>query len=172
MLLLMPSLPPANVISVARAGQAVYARTQGLGNFSNALMFEEFCEAELQQGAECFVIDLAECTGMDSTFMGVMAGLSTHFPPGRSAIVILNASPKNRQLLDDLGLSTLVAVRDKPDEIPQMEMQPLASDALPARERAERIRRAHQQLVDADSRNAAKFGPVLKLLQKELDASR
>ena len=166
----MPA-PSQDTISVARAGKAVYAVVQGLGNFSNALMFEEFCEAEIQQGADCFVIDLGECTGMDSTFMGVMAGLSTHFPPGKSAIVVLNASARNRQLLDDLGLSKLVAVRDKHDAVPPLEMQPLASDALPARERAERIRRAHQQLVDADSRNAAKFGPVLLLLQKELGSS-
>ncbi len=159
-----------DTVSVARAGKVIYARVQGLGNFSNALMFEEFCEAELQQGVDCFAIDLAQCTGMDSTFMGVMAGLSTHFPPGKSPIIVLNPSVKNRQLLDDLGLSKLITVREKPDVIPPLEMQPLASDTLPARERAERIRRAHQQLVDADSRNEAKFGPVLKLLKQDLGA--
>ena len=161
-----------DTVSVARAGKVIYARVHGLGNFSNALMFEEFCEAELQQGVDCFAIDLAICTGMDSTFMGVLAGLSTHFPPGRSPIVILNASAKNRQLLDDLGLSKLITVRDRHDEIPPLEMQPLASDTLPARERAERIRRAHQQLIDADGRNAAKFGPVMQLLKRELGGSR
>src|SRR5690242_10995987 len=105
----------SDTISVARVGKVIYARVQGLGNFSNALMFEEFCEAELQQGVDGFVIDLAACLGMDSTFMGVMAGLSTHFPPGRSPIVILNASERNRQLLDDLGLSKLVSVREQKD---------------------------------------------------------
>ncbi len=160
-----------DTISVARAGRAIYAHVQGLGNFSNALMFEEFCEAELQQGSDYFVIDLEECLGMDSTFMGVLAGLSTHFPPGRSPIVVLNASEKNRQLLDDLGLSKLITVREKRDQIPALELQPLASDTLSARERAERIRRAHQQLIDTDSRNAAKFGPVMQLLKRELGAA-
>ena len=158
-------------ISVARAERVIYAYVKGLGNFSNALMFEEFCEAELKQGVDCFVIDLAECEGMDSTFMGVLAGLSTHFPPGPSCIIILNASDRNRQLLDDLGLSKLVTVRSQPDKIPTLELQPLASDPLPARERAERICRAHQRLIDADSRNAAKFGPVLQLLKQDLGTS-
>lgn len=157
-------------ISVARAGRVIYSYVKGLGNFSNALMFEEFCEAELKQGLDCFVIDLAECEGMDSTFMGVLAGLSTHFPPDASRVILLNASERNRQLLDDLGLSKLVTVRSQPDKIPVLELQPLASDPLPARERAERIRRAHQQLIDADSRNAARFGPVLQLLKRELSA--
>ena len=80
-----------DTVSVARAGQVVYAQVQGLGNFSNALMFEEFCEAELAQGVNAFLIDLGACEGMDSTFMGVLAGLSMHFPPGPSPVVILNA---------------------------------------------------------------------------------
>lgn len=153
---------------MARAGKIIYARVQGLGNSTNALLFEEFCEVELQQGLDYFAIDLAECQGMDSTFMGVLAGLSSHFPPGRSPIVIFNASAKNRQLLDDLGLSKLITVRSQEDKLPDLELSPLAGEVLPARERAERIRRAHQQLVDADSRNAAKFGSVLQLLKREL----
>lgn len=144
---------------------------EGLGNFSNALMFEEFCEQELKQGLDCFVVDLARCEGMDSTFMGVLAGLSTHFPPGEPKVIVVNAGAKHRQLLDDLGLSRLVSVRQKPDLIPALELEPLSSDTLPPRERAERILRAHQQLLDADSRNAAKFGPVLKLLKRELETS-
>lgn len=157
-----------DTISVARAGRVIYARVEGLGSFSNALMFEEFCEAELAQGVNAFLVDLAECEGMDSTFMGVLAGLSTHFPPGPSPIVIVNASAKNRQLLDDLGLSTIVTVRAEPAPAPELEMQALASDTLPPKERAERIRKAHQRLVDADARNAERFGPFLKLLEREL----
>ena len=160
-----------DTIEVARAGKVICARVHGLGNFSNALMFEEFCEAELEQGVESFLIDLSDCEDMDSTFMGVLAGLSTHFPPERSSIVILNASEKNRQLLDDLGLSKLIAVRNRRDEIPALEMQTLAPDTLPARERADRIRKAHQQLVDADARNAVKFAPLLKLLKQDLGAA-
>ena len=160
-----------DVIHVARAGRLVYARVEGLGNFSNALMFEEFCEAELQQGVDGFVVDLSTCGGMDSTFMGVMAGLSTHFPPGKSPILVLNASDRSRQLLDDLGLSKLITVREKPEKIPALGMQALPSDTLPARERAERIRKAHEALVAADSRNAAKFGPFLKILRQELGAA-
>ena len=160
-----------DVIHVARAGRLVYARVDGLGNFSNALMFEEFCEAELQQGVDGFVIDLSACGGMDSTFMGVMAGLSMHFPPGKSPILVLNASAKNRQLLDDLGLSKLITVRGKPERIPQLEMQALPSDTLPARARSERIRKAHEQLGAADERNAEKFGPFLKILKQELGAA-
>lgn len=153
---------------MARAGRAIYAHVRGLGNFSNALMFEEFCEAEFRQGADSFIIDLADCEGMDSTFMGVMAGLTSHFSPGPARVMVINASDRNRKLLDDLGLTRLVTVRERPEPIPSMEMQPLVSGPLPARERAERIRKAHQQLIDADSRNAARFAPVLQLLKQEL----
>src|SRR5262245_53366010 len=61
---------------VARSRSAIYVRVQGLGSMHTASTLEAFAEAQVREGARQLVLDLRDCTGVDSTFMGLVLTIS------------------------------------------------------------------------------------------------
>ncbi|MCZ7608315.1 MAG: STAS domain-containing protein [Planctomycetota bacterium] len=64
----------AGHLEAARTKEAVYVRVVGLGNFNNAGPLREYCEKAFNDGVRNVIVDLAPCTGLDSTFMGTLMG--------------------------------------------------------------------------------------------------
>ena len=62
-------------MQVARHGKDVYVQITGRGSFQNASHVKNFCEEMIKSGSENFLIDLKECTYLDSTFLGTLAGI-------------------------------------------------------------------------------------------------
>ncbi|MBI3828071.1 MAG: STAS domain-containing protein [Planctomycetes bacterium] len=75
-----------NQIAVARGAGMVVVRVIGMGNMATAPALNEFLEREREDGFRRFLFDMAQCRGLDSTFMGCMVGLCTALqrdaPPG------------------------------------------------------------------------------------------
>ena len=59
-------------IRTAILGDTVCLRIAGQGNMNNALAVREFCSEMISMEYSKIVMDLHECTGVDSTFMGMM----------------------------------------------------------------------------------------------------
>src|SRR5262245_66451760 len=60
-------------IQVGVSGPTVWVKVQGKGSFLNSGNLKEFAREMLDRGYREFVVDLADCSMMDSTFMGTMA---------------------------------------------------------------------------------------------------
>ena len=67
---------PADVLLVATDGNTALVRVQGRGSFKVSAIMKEFATAMIDRGCNALVLDMANCIGMDSTFMGVLAGLA------------------------------------------------------------------------------------------------
>ena len=52
------------------------ARVLGRGSYKVSRSLKEFASRVMDSGNAVFLVDLQHCVGMDSTFMGVLAGLS------------------------------------------------------------------------------------------------
>ncbi len=65
----------AKGISVNCAGQNVHVRVVGRGTFQNGQPLRRYAQDMLTQGCDQFFVDLNQCQGMDSTFLGVLAGI-------------------------------------------------------------------------------------------------
>jgi hypothetical protein len=63
-------------IQVGVCGPSVWVKVEGKGSFLNSDNLKEFAREMLDQGYREFVVDLADCAMMDSTFMGTMARLA------------------------------------------------------------------------------------------------
>jgi len=63
-------------IQVGVCGPSVWVKVEGKGSFLNSDDLKEFAREMLDQGYREFVVNLADCTMMDSTFMGTMARLA------------------------------------------------------------------------------------------------
>lgn len=119
-----------------------------------------------------YIIDLDNCTTMDSTFMGTLAsiGLFQRRATGTSVIVI-NIQDHVRHLLNTLGLKYVLDMRKDHVEMRQAESQMTAAPqpALTTVQRICMMLEAHERLVDIDSENEVKFEGVLKSLRDSLN---
>jgi len=120
-----------------------------------------------------FAIDFQQCTSMDSTFLGVLAGtaleLRRKVPPG--ALTLARVGERNLELIRNLGLHRLATV-DAGDF--QLNFaggaQALDSKAKTEIESARLVLEAHENLITADANNAAKFQDVLAFLRNRLES--
>ena len=163
-------------ISVGRGNGDVHVHVAGRGTFQNGQPLRRYAVEMIDQGARQFVVDLGQCEGLDSTFLGVLAGIGLQLrePPTRGRLCLANVSPRNLELFQTLGLDRLFEFAPAaPAGIP---LQQLADPAIPSSrtviaksEVANLMLEAHDNLIRADGRNQAKFKDVTTVLRARAD---
>ena len=159
-------------LNVARSGDAVYVRVRGPGNMKLCPTLYDFAKRMVMEGYQKFIIDLQECTTMDSTFMGTLVEVFSFSTPSCESLMIINAQDHCEGLLEGLGLDNVLRIKRGTTELPKAQLEPLPEFAASQPERMKLIRRAHENLVRIDKRNEEKFGPFLRQLAKEMDRLR
>lgn len=150
---------------VARARDTAYVRVVGLGTAVTCATFVGFAEAMAKQGYRRLVCDLAECRGIDSTFMGTLARLRGDI----ADVVLVNTSSHCLQQLRSVGIDHLLHVEETPQEIPKgVTLLPLSCAEATPRDRAKLILRAHQELIRLDRKNEQLFGAFVRGLEREV----
>lgn len=160
----------------ATVERGVYVRAHGHANMNNSHLFRDLIESLLDQGRRLFVIDLAQCAGMDSTFMGVLVGIAMYEadPPEtvRPRTMLVNVAEHCARQLGALGLEHLIQVREAALGVPEgVAFERLEERPSEPRSRVKMIEEAHRHLVRVNDRNAALFGPLLSTLAAELAAA-
>src|SRR5882762_6910144 len=98
-------------ILVARSADLGFVKVVGRGSFQNSGCLKAFYLQLLSDGVTRFVVDLNGCTYLDSTFLGILLGLGLKLKDkGNGLLHILNASPRNLELLKNLGLDRLISI--------------------------------------------------------------
>jgi anti-sigma B factor antagonist len=169
----MPDALLKPVYLVDAYSDPVMIRIEGRANFQNSGALRDFFTEMVQQGKVRFVIDFLHCAGMDSTFLGVLAGSALQLrrmnPPG--SLVLVRVGPRNLELIRNLGLHRLLTVDagDFPMNFAQADA-PLAGSDRSQVETARLCLEAHENLVAADEGNRAKFQDVLVFLRGRVDS--
>ena len=151
----------------------VAIRIEGKASFQNCSCVRDFVNGMMAEGKRHFVIDFQDCPGMDSTFLGLLAGTSLQLrkTEPRGSLVVCNLNERNAELVSNLGLNRLLTV-DKGAAVASS--LPTAGKALDCRPIADQIEAArlvlnmHNSLIEADGSNAAKFRDVLDILKQQL----
>ncbi|MGH8019871.1 MAG: STAS domain-containing protein, partial [Opitutaceae bacterium] len=90
----------------------VLIKVRGRASFLNSQLIRDFLQQSIRDGKRRFVVDFAECTGMDSTFLGVLAGTALELrktvPAG--SFVFCRLGARNMELVRNLGLHRLATV--------------------------------------------------------------
>lgn len=154
--------------------QFVCVKIAGRAGCASSVGFRKLLLGLREKGHKRFILDLTKCQLMDSTFLGVLAGLGMRFSEGadgnRAAIELLNPSPRISGLLENLGVAENFKVLNgaavQTDNLKQVE----ASSANPGHEELQRTcLEAHKLLVQLNPRNAPKFKDVCKYLEEDLN---
>jgi len=135
-----------------------------------------FGDGRIAAGESCLVVDLGGCSGMDSTFMGTLAGMAARLSALDGGVLqIADSGSRNRRSLEDLGLDFLMEIdppatrwRGNVDAIREKLARPVRPEVPGSIQRAQHVLEAHQILSDTSERNAQEFSNVVKMLENEL----
>ncbi|CAM2775495.1 STAS domain-containing protein [Rariglobus hedericola] len=149
----------------------VAIRIEGRASFQNSACLNDFFSELIAAGKTRFMMDFLNCTSMDSTFLGVLAGVALKLrkqtPPG--SLVLCRMAPRNLELVRNLGLHRLLTV-----DADTADLNLNTTSALPCSpdkgelESARLVLAAHENLVAADEDNRAKFQDVLAFLKNRV----
>ncbi|NKB24066.1 MAG: hypothetical protein GKR87_06765 [Kiritimatiellae bacterium] len=163
---------------VAIQGDLAFVRVVDRGSFKISTSMKNFGTVALEQGVVRIVIDMSRCVGMDSTFMGVIAGLAFRLKElSGGEICMVNLTARTRNLLSTLGLDNLVRpymTNTTPDEFKARlgvseDFLPLHSQTVNRRDTAAMMLEAHEKLVQLTPENVCRFKDVLTFLREDLE---
>jgi anti-sigma B factor antagonist len=160
------------VYQVDAYSDPVVVRVDGRASFQNSACLRDFITEMLARGKTRFVLDFRDCTSMDSTFLGVLAGAAIELrkaAPGGS-LVVARLSPRNLELLCNLGLHRLLTIDagSVPVALHRCNMA-LEGRKVTDVENARMVLEAHENLVDVDEANRSKFQDVLAFLRNRVE---
>lgn len=139
------------------------------------------------------LVDLEECTYMDSTFMGTLTGIACRLDANGEEIEssetataapyleIVNPSDRARELLENLGLDAILRIHRGDEAVNGMDwvgvrgvmaeqLFPEAFDDVEEtkRSKAECVLEAHKALAATSSQNDVRFRDVILMVEREL----
>ena len=164
-------------LTAAFIDRTAVIRIEGRGSFKTSPPMKQFIQRVMEsKSANRILVDMADCSGMDSTFMGVLAGLSYHIKDNSGfTLKLTNLSEKNQKLLTTLGVDRVVnySLSSTCEEQELMagpcdEAQTLEPDSADTLNTAKTTLEAHETLVNINPENLVKFKSVIELLQNDV----
>ena len=168
----MPAPATKPVYLVDAYADPVVVRIDGRACFQNSPCLRDFFAEMLRQGKTRFVVDFQHCGSMDSTFLGVLAGLALDLrkKTAGGSLVLARVGARNLELIRNLGLHRLLTVAAA-ESTPNVDH---CQDVLECKnhselENARMVLEAHENLVSVDEANRSKFQDELAFLRNRVD---
>jgi anti-anti-sigma regulatory factor len=148
-------------------------KVEGKGSFLNSGNLKEFAREMLERGYREFVVDLADCAMMDSTFMGTMASVALRLKElGQGHLHIVHCRNRSQELLSGLGLDQIFDIHGNGARAPEFEALGQTpggqSPEAEKKEQAETMLEAHEALCEAAPENLFRFKDVIDFLRQDL----
>lgn len=151
--------------------QPIQIKVNGRASYLNSGPLSEFLNLQISKGKKKFVFDFRDCLGMDSTFLGLLAGLAMKLKQNGS-IALVNVKDRNLELVENLGLDKIIKVNPKDYEkwIAHKKEAILQSMQEPNKPvEAKTILEAHENLIKVDPiNNKSKLQDVVSYLKQHI----
>lgn len=154
--------------------EPVIIQLNGKASFMNSAPLKAFFLRMIEQGKRNFVVDFEHCKGMDSTFLGILAGLGIELMKAEDSgsVVLTRLGERNLELVRNLGLHRIMTVDDgqvAAETAEQAEALELTAEQRGEVENARLVLQAHENLVEIDESNKTKFQDVISFLKNQMD---
>jgi anti-anti-sigma factor len=164
---------PSARLSVYVGERFACVKIVGRANFNSSIDFRTLIGELRQKGYSYFVLELSECALMDSTFLGVLAGLGTRKGQGEQTIELLNPNARITELLENLGILSLFKVSHGNDALPaDAKLEARNPDEHGKLETTEACIEAHRTLMEVNPANIPKFKDVTQFLMEDVKRLR
>jgi anti-anti-sigma factor len=143
-------------------------RIDGRGSMNNVHLFMGICGEVIKAGNKRIVVDLVNCIGLDSTFMGSLVEIDDKMKSIKGELILIQVNDKVKDLLTMLGVLEIVKIGNKLALPENLLFEKISSYCVSDVERIKLIHQAHKKLVESNPKNLSQFGNFLKALEAEL----
>ena len=150
---------------VVDLGSSAVVRITGRANFASSVPFKKLINGLIDRGCSKFTLDLTDCKLMDSTFLGVLVGVTHKLGQSAKGVALFNPSEQVRAMFDNLGILEFF---EQAKSLGQAEVAEAEISNAAKRELTENSLQAHRTLMDANPENEAKFKEVTRFLEEDL----
>ena len=164
----------AGTLMVAIFDQTVWIKISGRANFTSSLDLKKVVTELWERGYRRFILEISDCVLMDSTFLGVMAGIGLKFAEANQrgetcCVEIANPNARIADILENLGVAHLFKIINVNCE-EDGKFEPLSrnGESAPRVEVTRTCLEAHQILMGLNSENVGKFKDVAQFLAEDL----
>lgn len=165
---------PPGTLMVAVLDQAVWIKISGRANFTSSIDLKQVVNELWDRGYRRFVFEISNCVLMDSTFLGVMAGIGLKFAEANQrgeicSVEIANPNERIADLLENLGVAHLFKIVSAEHHANE-KFEPLSPNesAVPRVEVTRNCLEAHEILMGLNPENVGKFKDVAIFLAEDL----
>ena len=155
-------------VLASQVDDTLWLRPEGRGTFQTSPAVQEVAEAGFSREAANITVDLGACSGMDSTFMGMLSGLAKRARKKGGVMKVVGAEGKNQASLEELGLATFMTLGDNaPEELNSVREDMVAVCTETGCGEIEHILKCHEELCEDNEENQQKFKDVLEVLREQ-----
>lgn len=157
----------------------LWIRCTSRGSFVNSPALKAISEKYIARNGRLIVVDLEICPGVDSTFMGTLAGLARKMMAQGGFLQIATPTRRTRASMESLGLDMLLDIdpadagwqadiADRRARLNQGNGKEVSSGNMNELERTRHVLEAHNTLRSMNHKNNETFGYVCETLEEDL----
>ncbi len=163
--------------------QFLWIRCKSRGSFMNSPTIKSLADHYIAQGGNHIIVDLELCSGVDSTFMGTLAGIARQCMTMGGGVEIASPTSRTLSAMMNLGLDALLSIdpEDAPwqsnlssirEAVEQQNSDEAAlhpdAKSLSEIDRTKHVLDAHTVLRNLNEKNEESFGYVCTNLEDDL----
>jgi anti-sigma B factor antagonist len=162
---------PTASLMVAIFDSVVCIKISGRATFVSSVDLNKLVEELANRGEKHFVFDLTDCVMMDSTVLGVLAGIAQKLAANKETAdcqpQLLNANPRISEVLENLGMARLFKLVNSKGQLTNA-YEPAKTEGASQVEITRTCLEAHKLLMNIQPENVAKFKDVAQFLSEDL----
>ena len=135
--------------------------------YLNCEPLRKFFEEQSKTGQKRYIIDFQDCSGMDSTFLGILVSIALNIRSNKDggSFVLLNLRGRNLETVCNLGIHQITEISSEEIHSPEhLEQLALSSSTIVS---SETIYKAHKTLMNLNEKNLKVFSDVVSYLEQK-----
>lgn len=151
-----------------KTADAVVIRIKGYANYLNASVLSNFLKRMQDLHHKRYCILFEECDGLDSTCLGVLAGLLLRLKKENGICLFCGLKPRPLECVRMVGLDKFACIVEETpfSVLAGQDMNKNISDKNEAQITPELVLQAHKFLLELNAHNKVRFQDVISLLEK------
>ncbi len=142
-------------------------------SYINCEPVRNFLDKKFNEGQRSFIVDFANCTSVDSTFLGILVRLALNLRNSDDAgkLVLVNLTGRNLETVKNLGIDKIAEVSSFSTK-DFKDLESLNKKVQTESASSDTIYEAHKTLMNLNEKNLRMFCDVVSFLEQETDSTK
>lgn len=142
-------------------------------SYTNCEPVRNFFDTKFNAGQRSFIVDFANCTSVDSTFLGILVRLALNLRNSENSgkLALVNLNGRNLETVKNLGIHRIAEISSHAVESLK-DLESLSENGQDDIACSETIYEAHKTLMNLNEKNLRMFCDVVSFLEQESEHSK